>query len=77
MRAIGRKTIKSLCKENEVNDVFELCNLFLYWLECGQRQQVASDLESLRKSERREVLNFARTEDSIYRELINILIEVL
>lgn len=54
----SRKTITSLCKENECEDIWALQSLFLYWLDCGHRSQVVSDFLSLRKKERNTLWRF-------------------
>lgn len=54
----GHKTINQLCREYDVTDIWELSNLFDYWLECGNRESVTKNFSLLRKSERNLLWRF-------------------
>ena len=64
-------TIKGLAKANEceTHDMYGLANLWRYWLDCNcNDRQSVNDFKLLRKAERKEMMNFLRSE---YPELAN------
>ena len=76
-KTTGHKTINQLCREYEVKYIWALSELFLYWLDCGQRRQVVSDFESLRKSERNLLFRFFMCDERFMQLEANVLDIVL
>lgn len=58
-------TIKGLAKANdcETHDMYGLASIWSYWLacNCNDRQSV-NDFKRLRKEDRKEMMNFLRSE---------------
>lgn len=64
-------TIKGLARTNECKsfDCFGLAEVWNYWLACNcNDMQSVNDFKRLRKADRKEMLNFLRS-DSFYCEL--------
>lgn len=68
---MGNYTIKGLAKANECEmlDMYGLANVWRYWIacNCNDRQSV-NDFKRLRKADRKEMMNFLRSE---YPEVAN------